>query len=259
MTDDLNDFRNENETLRNENCDLSMRLECAETELEETLDRLSTEKRARELLADEIVSLRREIGQLKEKNETLRGELCGHGRPVITERSRADEAGELRKAAKDLTNDMQFRMISALNDCRAELISTLRDWQVGLFRHEYGRLAAAYVNLAGISSTLAKRALEADAPEELRAVSAKLGRMKESFGAAFEDAGLKVIEPRPGELFDPALHSAADIGDGQDNGSTAESERFRILTVESPGVLLVTGSAEPPEVLIEASVTIERI
>ena len=37
MTDNTDKLRVENETLRNENCDLSMRLECAETELEDVL------------------------------------------------------------------------------------------------------------------------------------------------------------------------------------------------------------------------------
>ena len=238
MADNTDKLRTENETLRNENCDLSMRLECAETELEDVLDRLSGEKRSRTRLEEEIAALRRELS-----------ERC---RSIVPEKSRADEAGELRKAAKDLTNDMQFRMINALNDCRAELISSLRDWQVSLFRHEYGRLAAAFVNLAGISSSLGKRVLEADAPEELRAISAKLGRMRERFAGALEDAGLKVIEPEPGDRFDPALHSASDT-DGAD--ADEESGNLRILTVESPGVLLVTGNGEPPEVLIEASVT----
>lgn len=46
MTDNTDKLRVENETLRNENCDLSMRLECAETELEDVLDRLNDEKRS---------------------------------------------------------------------------------------------------------------------------------------------------------------------------------------------------------------------
>lgn len=256
MTDNTDKLRVENETLRNENCDLSMRLECAETELEDVLDRLNDEKRSRTRLKEEINALRREVGELKEKNETLRRELSERCRSIVPEESRADEAGDLRKAAKDLTNDMQFRMINALNDCRAELISALREWQVSLFRHEYGRLAAVFVNLAGISSSLGKRVLEADAPEEMRAVSAKLGRIRERFAGALEDAGLRVIEPEPGERFDPALHSAPDT-----NGADADEDggNLRILTVESPGVLLVTGNGEPPEVLIEASVTVGRI
>ena len=73
---------------------------------------------------------------------------------------------------------------------------------------------------------------------------------------ALEDAGLRVIEPEPGERFDPALHSAPDT-----NGADADEDggNLRILTVESPGVLLVTGNGEQPEVLIEASVTVGRI
>ena len=255
MTDNTDDLRTENETLRNENCDLSMRLECAETELEDALDRLSDEKRSRTRLGEEINALRREVGELREKNETLRHELSERCRGMVPGNSRADETAGLRRAAKDLTNDMQFRMINALNDCRAELISSLRDWQVSLFRHEYGRLAAAFVNLASISSSLGKRALEADAPEEIRAVSVKLARMRERFAGALEDAGLKVIDPEPGERFDPALHSAPDTGRAD---ADEESGNLRILTVESPGVLLVTGNGEPPEVLIEASVTVGR-
>ena len=109
MTDNTDKLRVENETLRNENCDLSMRLECAETELEDVLDRLNDEKRSRTRLTEEINALRREVGELKEKNETLRRELSERCRSIVPEESRADEAGDLRKAAKDLTNDMQFR------------------------------------------------------------------------------------------------------------------------------------------------------
>ena len=72
MTDNTDKLRVENETLRNENCDLSMRLECAETELEDVLDRLNDEKRSRTRLTEEINALRREVGELKEKNETPR-------------------------------------------------------------------------------------------------------------------------------------------------------------------------------------------
>lgn len=254
MTDNTDKLRVENETLRNENCDLSMRLECAETELEDVLDRLNDEKRSRTRLTEEINALRREVGELKEKNETLRRELSERCRSIVPEESRADEAGDLRKAAKDLTNDMQFRMINALNDCRTELINSLRDWQVSLFRHEYGRLAAAFVNLAVISSSLANRALMPGTPDEVRAVSARIGQLRARFAAAMEDAGLRVVDPAPGDPFDPALHSASDTdGDGDDHG-----HELRIQSVESPGVILMTGSDEPPEVLIEASVTVKR-
>lgn len=43
----------------------------AETELEDVLDRLNDEKRSRTRLTEEINALRREVGELKEKNETL--------------------------------------------------------------------------------------------------------------------------------------------------------------------------------------------
>lgn len=288
MTDINEDIQNENETLRNENCELSMKLECAENELEETADLLREERSSRAALEAEIAelrerisdfemksaTLRREIGCLNGKNaalrrdiEELRGEKeglrgkneelsrgsSGRHRNATRENS-ADEAGKLRQTAKDLTNDMQFRMINALNDCRTELINSLRDWQVSLFRHEYGRLAAAFVNLAVISSSLANRALMPGTPDEVRAVSARIGQLRARFAAAMEDAGLRVVDPAPGDPFDPALHSASDTdGDGDDHG-----HELRIQSVESPGVILMTGSDEPPEVLIEASVTVKR-
>lgn len=157
----------------------------------------------------------------------------------------AHRAGEYERLRRELTAALTGQ-IEALSrglqgaDCRF-LAQSYAAMQGGVSRELTAILAAAQEH--GADDTLLGSLASLSS-----AVAGHMNRIEQSL----LQLGLVVFQPRPGDAFDPALHSPASA-----SGSDAPPDEQEIDRVETPGVRLVHGDGQQ-ETLVRAVVHTRR-
>ncbi len=224
-----------NDDLRAERDQLRARV----TELEEGVISQQLQKKADARRYKLEEALAQEMAQ---KRRAAEEEIHAALRRAAMEEQQAREDARREAAQEDARRAAGYDVL--LGKMQAALTQQMADFRSGLQETEYRFLAQCFADLEGLVSREAPGIL-GDAQthgadqtllERLAGFSGALNAQLTRMEQALLQLGLQVIQPRPGEHFDPALHSPAAA-----TGDDAPEEERVIARVETPGIVRVCG------------------
>ena len=187
-------------------------------------------RRENERLNTDKLGIARTVAVLQQENNELRARIAA-GLPQSAAVGRNDRKSEIESGVMQ----MERNLISILDGCRRDLggfrdslEKTLYDMRFEIYEGDFALLAGAYQKLFDyVMNVLPLMGNENGSDREMIAV--RLSRHLHTLQEGLIKAGLEVISPKEGELYDPNEHAAANASNLDD------TENIPIVSVVYPG------------------------